>query len=39
VEYIIPTIIKLFAQTSGAKLFSELDLAAAFHQIPVEKES
>jgi hypothetical protein len=39
VKYTIPTTAELFAQTSGAKLFLELDLTTAFHQIPVEKES
>jgi hypothetical protein len=39
IEYIISTIVKLYAKTCGTKIFSKLDLATVFHQILVVKES
>ena len=38
-EYILPLASDMFAKLRGAKLFTELDLSAAFHQIRVEEET
>jgi hypothetical protein len=39
IEYIILTTTKLFARMCRIKIFSKLDLATTFYQIPVEKKS
>lgn len=38
-KYPLPRIDDLFDQSSGAKIFSRLDLASGFHQMKVEEES
>ena len=38
-KYPLPRIVDLFDQLSGARFFSQLDLATGFHQLPIAEDN